>query len=694
MAASTSMSTAELKRELRELGATSARLAQCIERPDFEALLREMVASGATKQAHRHAEPTITEEERSAAKVGNGNGNGNGNGGEPWGWQMWALIALGCYFFFGQRGGGGVSGGDGPHVAASEAFMTGHVAEVSDLPALKAALALHRDGTGLPVVVDFYSPYCGPCRMIAPSYKKLAEEFKGRAALLKVDVNSAYEIGSEFGVRAMPTFHFYLHGSLVKSFQGADSRSLQVMTSELAQRAERSGTYVGREVSLADLQTFYAKHEPSKVNEVPELLAKYVNMTAKLVRILTKKYGVAPTTSEVQRAQPEPTTAPPARATAADGAADGVEGALESASVEQLRAALRHRELAAVEEASAAALLVPPMTSVQEPANVVVLGSGPAGLAAAIYAARAGLRPVVIAGPIGGGQLEGKGVEVENFPGVLGASGPSLVGLMKLQAAGFSATLVHDAAVGLEAPAAAGGPFTVRLNGTDAPLHARALIVALGAASRWLGVSGEQEYRGGGVSSCATCDGFLYRDQPVLVVGGGDSAMEEALVLARTSSHVTLVHRRDKLRASRILADRVLAHPKIHVRLQCGVVRFEGDSSGRLTHAWLATADAEGIIDTADASSTRLPVSAAFVAIGHRPNTALLDGVVALRSDGYIDMQWSERSSRTSHPGIFAAGDVADPSYRQAITSAGSGAIAALDAERWLSEQGQGVGTK
>ena len=262
------------------------------------------------------------------------------------------------------------------------------------------------------------------------------------------------------------------------------------------------------------------------------------------------------------------------------------------------------------------------------------------------------------------------------------------------QASGFNASLVSDAAIGVDvgtaASRAAGVPLVVRLN-TSGPagrarLHTRALIVALGAESKWLGVPGEHEHRGGGVSSCATCDGFLFRDQPVLVVGGGDSAMEEALVLARTSSHVTLVARGPKLRASHALAARVLEHPKIAVRYHTTVERFDGDG-GRLTHALLRTPAADG----AESTSAKLAVGAAFIAIGHAPNTALLQGAVQLRDDGYIDMGASGRSSRTSRAGIFAAGDVADPVYRQAITSAGSGAMAALDAERWLSEGGGGA---
>lgn len=201
-----------------------------------------------------------------------------------------------------------------------------------------------------------------------------------------------------------------------------------------------------------------------------------------------------------------------------------------------------------------------------------------------------------------------------------------------------------------------------------------------------LGIDGEHAHRGGGVSSCATCDGFLYRDQQVLVVGGGDTAMEEALVLARTSSSVTLVHRGAKFRASHALASRVLSHSKIKVRYHTTVSRFGGDSAGRLTHAMLSTSDGGGGGAGARRTESRIDVAAAFIAIGHQPNTAMLRGSVRLRPDGYVDMADSGRTARTSCAGIFAAGDVADPYYRQAVTSAGSGATAALDAERWLSE--------
>lgn len=263
------LSTAELKRALRDMGAPAGRLAQCLERPDFEALHREMIAHGPppSSKPAAPAAPTITEPPPRRGDKDASN--------DAWSWQTWLLIAIAAYYLFGGSGSGGGSGGDGDGVhAATDSYITGHVAEVKDLPSLKAAMKLHSDGTGLPVVIDFYSPYCGPCRMIAPTYKRIAEEFKGRAALIKVDVNSAYDVGSEFRVRAMPTFHFYYNGQLHRSFQGADSRSLQSTTAELAERAERAGTYVGREVSADDLRRYYAKHDASKVSEASSLLAK------------------------------------------------------------------------------------------------------------------------------------------------------------------------------------------------------------------------------------------------------------------------------------------------------------------------------------------------------------------------------------------------------------------------------------
>lgn len=661
----TKLSTAELKRALTAQGVDPARLAQCIERPDYEQLYRDH-ASLQPKQRVEEQRPRV--DEPAVA-------NTTETGVAGMSWQTIAMFAFGLYYLLGNGGGGG--GSSEPHSPADTAYIHGHVAEITNLPALKEVMALHKDGTGLPVVLDFYSPSCGPCRMIAPKLKALADEYKGRAAFIKVDVNSAYDIGSEYRVRAMPTFHFYHNGNLAHSFQGADSRSLVSTTEQLARRAENAGTYVKREVTSADLRAFYATHEPAKIEEVDDLVVKYgANKTAKLIRILRSKYKAEPTTTEIK--EPDPPPPPPS--------ADGAATSLGSASVAELAAELQRRQeqaLAVEQEARAAAATVaPPYTSPSKPASVIIIGAGPAGLSAAIYAARAGLNPIVIA-PTAGGQLEGKGVDVENFPGVVGASGPSLVSLMRTQAAGFNATVVSDVAVGLDTTTR---PFRVRLNAT-APLHSRAVIVALGAESKWLGVDGEYEYRGGGVSSCATCDGFLFRDKPVLVVGGGDSAMEEALVLARTSSHVTLVHRGAKLRASHAMAARVLGHPKITVRYHMTVSSFGGtaDENGanQLSHV--------SLLNHASGAPEIIHVAAAFIAIGHQPNTAMLRGSVKLRDDGYIDMSSSGRSMHTSCAGLFAAGDVADPYYRQAVTSAGSGAAAALDVERWLSEGGGGA---
>mmetsp|Transcript_51771 Transcript_51771/g.70604 ORF Transcript_51771/g.70604 Transcript_51771/m.70604 type:complete len:458 (-) Transcript_51771:281-1654(-) len=311
------------------------------------------------------------------------------------------------------------------------------------------------------------------------------------------------------------------------------------------------------------------------------------------------------------------------------------------------------------------------------PERVTVIGSGPAGLSAAIYAARAGLRPVVVA-PAFGGQLMGKGVDVENYPGLLMQTGPGVVMLMKEQAASFGTVFEEQLVTSVDLSTS---PYTVHTNRSKIQTHS--IIVATGADSRWLWVTGEQALRGGGVSACATCDGFLFRDQHVFVVGGGDTAMEDALVLARTSSKVTVVHRRDSFRASAVLATRVLNHEKITVMWNSTVVEFignEDEEHPRLTHVVVKN------LNTGE--SQEVAAAAAFVAIGHEPNTLLFKGNLNMTSSGYLDTY--HHSTATSAEGVFAAGDVADHVYRQAITSAGSGAMASLDAERWLSMKGLG----
>lgn len=300
-------------------------------------------------------------------------------------------------------------------------------------------------------------------------------------------------------------------------------------------------------------------------------------------------------------------------------------------------------------------------------------------MTAAIYAARANLCPLIIA-PAVGGQLMAKGVDVENYPGMPREDGRKMIEIMKRQARSFFTEVIDDSVISVNTSTQ---PFQLHTNESGI-VKAHTVILATGADSKWLHAEGEWEYRGHGVSSCATCDGYIFAGKPCAVVGGGDTAMEEALFLSRICSNITLIHRRDAFRASLVMQERVLQNPKITVRWNSAVSKFVGDSivvdgdeQKFLTHVELQS--------TQDKTQTEmLKVDAAFVAIGHDPNTGFVKGQIAMDATGYLELE--EKSTRTSVPGIFAAGDVADHTYRQAVTSAGSGAMAALDAERYLSE--------
>jgi len=313
--------------------------------------------------------------------------------------------------------------------------------------------------------------------------------------------------------------------------------------------------------------------------------------------------------------------------------------------------------------------------------KIVIAGSGPAGLTAAVYTARAQLAPLVVEGEPSstsdqpGGQLM-LTTDVENFPGFPdGIMGPELMTAIRSQADRFGAELLTAKVSRLDL---AGSPFGVWIGDPDAPeptYEAESLIVATGARSLMLGVPGEDRLLGYGVSTCATCDGFFFRSQHIAVVGGGDSALEEALFLTRFASKVTVVHRRDQLRASRIMQDRALANPTIEFLWNSQVTEVVGD--GKVTGVRLQ--------DTIDGAESELPVTGLFVAIGHEPNTALLGGQLELEDNGYVR---TFGGARTSVYGVFVCGDVQDHTYRQAITAAGSGCMAAIDAERWLEARG------
>ncbi|MBI9114833.1 thioredoxin-disulfide reductase [Sanguibacter suaedae] len=301
--------------------------------------------------------------------------------------------------------------------------------------------------------------------------------------------------------------------------------------------------------------------------------------------------------------------------------------------------------------------------------DLVIVGSGPAGYTAAVYAARAGLFPVVVAGSVTAGGALMNTTEVENFPGFVdGIMGPDLMDNMQKQAERFGAKVVWDDAEVLELT---GDVKTVRTSGGEV-FRARTVILATGSAYRELGLPDEKRLSGRGVSWCATCDGFFFRDQHVVVVGGGDSAVEEATFLTRFASKVTLVHRRDTLRASKIMAERAAADPKIEFAWNTEVTAIHGDDK----------VEALTVRDTVTGAESRLDATGVFVAIGHDPRTGLVAGQVDLDGEGYIQVEG--RSTRTNLPGVFACGDAVDHTYRQAITAAGSGCSAALDAQHYL----------
>jgi thioredoxin reductase (NADPH) len=300
--------------------------------------------------------------------------------------------------------------------------------------------------------------------------------------------------------------------------------------------------------------------------------------------------------------------------------------------------------------------------------DIIIIGSGPAGLTAGVYAARANLKPLIIEGLFAGGQLM-LTTDVENFPGFRnGIMGPDLMAEMRAQAERFGAEIIQGDVTTVDLSSR---PF--RVVTAEATYAARALIIATGASAKLLGLPSERTLMGHGVSTCATCDGFFFRGKPIAVVGGGDSALEEAIFLTKFASKVTLVHRRDAFRGSKIMQDKALANPKIEVAWNSVVETINDTSRGEVT----------GIVlrDVKTDTVREVPVDGVFVAIGHTPNTSLFATQLDLDANGYIN---THDGTKTTVPGVFACGDVQDHTYRQAITAAGSGCMAALDAERFI----------
>jgi thioredoxin reductase (NADPH) len=305
--------------------------------------------------------------------------------------------------------------------------------------------------------------------------------------------------------------------------------------------------------------------------------------------------------------------------------------------------------------------------------SIVIIGSGPAGYTAAIYAARANLKPVIFTGLQPGGQLTIT-TDVENYPGFpTGILGPELMELFRAQAERFGTQIIDDVVTRVQLRER---PFLVEAGKRQ--MHAEAVIIATGASAKWLDIPSEKALSGHGVSACATCDGFFFRNKDIGVIGGGDTAMEEALFLTKMASKVTVVHRRGDLRASKVMQQRAFANPKIGWEWNQEVVEVLGDKKSGVTGVKTK--------NTQSGEQKTIAMNGLFVAIGHQPNTDLFKGQLEMDPVGYIKVQ--PGTTRTSIPGVFASGDAADPVYRQAVTAAGTGCMAAIDAERWLASQG------
>ncbi len=313
------------------------------------------------------------------------------------------------------------------------------------------------------------------------------------------------------------------------------------------------------------------------------------------------------------------------------------------------------------------------MSTKEQHHKLIILGSGPAGLTAAIYAARAILQPVVVSGREAGGQLMITS-DVENYPGFPeGIKGPEMMDLLKAQAARFGTEFFSGDVMDVDLSQR---PFKLTLENKDT-LSCDSLIISTGASARWLGMDSEKKYSGRGVSACATCDGFFFRDQDVAVVGGGDTALEEALYLANICKTVTLIHRRDEFRGSKIMQKRAVDHEKISIFWDTVVDEVLGNPMAGMTSLKVKNVKTKKV--------TEHPITGLFVAIGHSPNTKLFKDKLNLNENGYVEV--TPGTTYTSVEGVFASGDVQDHVYRQAVTAAGTGCMAAIDAERWLAEQ-------
>jgi thioredoxin reductase (NADPH) len=608
-------------------------------------------------------------------------------------------------------------------------------------------LEKHATETGLPVIVDYYSDHCGPCRMMAPIFKKVAEDYIDRAVFVKVDTNTQNELGSRYQIRSLPTFQYFVNGQKFdEAVGGIGEGPLRQQTDKAIRDAELTNVNLTIESLIEYYKTYDATKSEADVTKVytkcVDLVGKKFNPTKqcigdsanKLARQLKKKYGKGPVlvprfTEESRKStnanadkkddkdnSNSRSSTPNARRASSSSSGSSSKPNLHLASIDELKAEIEkrldeEREKEVENEVDDDENELDPDFAKTKwiksnfPERMIIIGAGPAGLSAAIYGARAGLVPLVIA-PSMGGQLQGKGVDVENYPG-LNTTGPSVVALMKRQAAHFGTVFEDDIVTNIIVPTDRSGskkPIQVVTNSSGI-IDTHTVIVATGAESNWLGIAGEWELRGGGVSSCATCDGFLYSDKHVIVVGGGDTAMEDALVLARTSKKVTIIHRRDTFRASKVLANRVLNYHdpnKINIVWNSVVTEIVGKNEQQQQQSDDEVVDMDKaapskkvvsgvqIKDVVTGEITKIPCDAVFVAIGHTPNTQFVNGIVEFNTNhpGYIVTKIG--STQTSVPGIYAAGDVADATYRQAITSAGSGAQAALDAERYLSENGLG----